>query len=140
MITPFQHDKISVDGGRECHSINYKNIPYFREKVNARSVWQRNSPSITSRHPGQHVADRSPTGTKETNLRLNCKITVYRTFINSSFPLATATCAVLPGSTSLLMPYWYSQVISPPSNGYFAPVIVMPLAQPVMFSSEKKEY
>ena len=140
MITPLQHDKISVDGGRECHSINYKKHTIFSRKSKCAVRVATQFPSITSRHPGQHMADRSPTGTKETNLRLNCKIIVYRTFINSSFPLATATCAAFPGRTSLLMPYWYSQVISPPSNGYFAPVIVMPLAQPVMFSSEKKEY
>ena len=44
------------------------------------------------------------------------------------------------GRTSLLTPYWYSHVISAPSSGYFASRIVIPLAQPVMLSSEKNGY
>ena len=61
----------------------------------------------------------------------------YLTFINSSLPFATDTCAVFLGSGSLLTPYWYSHVIEASSSGYFAFRIVTPSASPVMFKSEK---
>ena len=67
-------------------------------------------------------------------------IYTYLTLIKRSLPHFTDTTAFSPGSTSLLMPYWYSQEISASANGYFAPLMVMPLAQPVIFKSEKKEY
>ena len=60
--------------------------------------------------------------------------------ISRSFPSRTEIFAVFPGRTSLLTPYWYSHVISAPSSGYFASRIVIPLAQPVILSSEKNGY
>ena len=61
-------------------------------------------------------------------------------FIKSNFPCLTDTVAVSPGNTSLLTPYWYSQEISASASGYFAPVMVIPLAQPVIFNREKNAY
>lgn len=59
------------------------------------------------------------------------------TLNSSNRPCSTVTTAIFPGRTSLLTPYWYSQVISASDSGYFAFLMVMPRAVPEIFSREK---